>query len=301
MDETEPLQVLLTELRRLRAEGVETVPLSAESVDILRTLKGQPKVAVPNTSTAPAKPLAEYKRDPIVVPTEPKPRAPVGKVDDSAIPEPPKVNLPAGVNKSSQMAALEEIVKACAECQRHLGKAKPLIFGAGSLDAEIVFVGEAPTEDDEYESKSFAGENGQLLEKALKAMGLARENIYTTYVMKWRPETPTGYGSRTPTPRELAFCLPYLRAQLAVIKPKVVVALGGTTLHALTGDFKKRITEERGRWHTVEGLEVIATFHPSYLLRNPSQTPKRHFWEDLLAVMEKIGMPISEKQRGFFR
>ncbi len=315
MEGSDPLELLLAELRRLRADGIETVGLSEESQAILRGLSGRatpPPVARPSASAAvapstpvgrpsapiPAEPIV-YRRDP-VQPPAPKRVAQAPKIDDSAVPEPPAIEAPKSGTKTERLAALEAVVRACPECRRHLKPGAQPVFGVGAPDADIVFVGEAPGEEDERAGQPFVGPTGELLDRALKAMGLSRERVYVTHVMKWRPETPTGFGSRTPTPREMAFCSPYLRAQLAVIRPKVVVALGGTVFHALTGD-AARITEARGHWREVDSLPLLPTFHPSYLLKNPSQGPKRQFWEDLLAVMEKVGMPISEKQRGFFR
>lgn len=315
MEGSDPLEVLLAELRRLRADGVETIGLSDESQAILRGLSGR---AVPaptarastSVAGAPSSPAARpstpippeataYRREPVQAPA-PKRVAQAPKVDDSAVPEPPAVEAPRSGTKTERLAALEAVVQACPECRRHLKSGAQPIFGAGHPEADIVFVGEAPGEEDERAGQAFVGPTGELLDRAIKAMGLSRDRVYVTHVMKWRPETPTGFGSRTPTTREMSFCSPYLRAQLAIIRPKVVVALGGTVFHTLTGD-AARITEARGHWREVDGLPLLPTFHPSYLLKNPSQAPKRQFWEDLLAVMEKVGMPISEKQRGFFR
>lgn len=313
MEASDPLEVLLAELRRLRAEGVESVGLSEDSQTILRGLSGRSAAtpaprssvtaAVPTQVARPSvpvpAPVESYRREPIQPPA-PKRVAQAPKVDDSAVPEPPVVAVPHVGSKAERLAALQKVVESCPECRRHLKPDAQPIFGSGNPEADIVFVGEAPGEEDERAGLPFIGPTGELLDRALKAMGLSRDRAYVTHVMKWRPETPTGFGSRTPTAREMSFCAPYLRAQLAVIRPKVVVALGGTVFHALTGD-TARITEARGHWREVDGLSLLPTFHPSYLLKNPSQAPKRQFWEDLLAVMEKVGMPISEKQRGFFR
>lgn len=311
MPASDPLDDLLVELRRLKAEGVETVVLSEESQVILSGLVGQAPVKsiaaptrrspvdvpAPAASVRPSV-LAEPRPVPAAPIPKPVPQAP--RVDDSAIPEPPKVELPAAGSKADRLAALAEVIRACPECRRHLRPGTRQVLGEGDAEAAIVFVGEAPGEEDERAGRPFAGPTGELLDRALKAMGLSRDRVYLAHLMQWRPETPTGLGTRTPTARELAFCAPYLRAQLAVIRPRVVVALGGTVFHALTGD-KARISEARGVWRELDGLALLPTFHPSYLLKNPSNGPKRQFWEDLLAVMEKAGLPISEKQRGFFR
>ena len=134
-------------------------------------------------------------------------------------------------------------------------------------------------------------------------MGLSRQQVYITDVMKWRTVMANGLGDRAPTARELAFCLPYLRAQIAIIQPKVIVTLGNAAVNgmlALEGDATFKVTRQRGQWLSFEGLPVLPTFHPSYLLRNASVTIKRAFWEDLLAVMTRVGLPISERQKAFY-
>jgi DNA polymerase len=119
--------------------------------------------------------------------------------------------------------------------------------------------------------------------------------------MNWRPQHENSYGNRPPTQEEMNFCLPYLKAQIAVVQPKVIVALGGTAVHGLLGyDPKRRMGDVRGNWGEFEGVPLMITFHPSYVLRNGSQRTKRIVWEDALQVMEKLEMPISEKQREFF-
>jgi uracil-DNA glycosylase len=105
-------------------------------------------------------------------------------------------------------------------------------------------------------------------------------------------------GNRKPTPEEMLTCIPYLHAQIDLIQPKVLVGLGGTAIEGLLN--KSGITKLRGQWHTYRGIPLMPTYHPAYLLRNQSMSEKRRVWEDLMAVMEKLGLPISEKQRGYF-
>ena len=113
----------------------------------------------------------------------------------------------------------------------------------------------------------------------------------------------TDGSGRRDTAREAAYCLPYLRAEIATVRPRAIVALGNSVLNGLMGlegDKALRITRQRGNWLELDGVPVMPTYHPSYLLRNPSPVAKREFWTDLLAVMERLGMPISERQRGFY-
>ena len=119
--------------------------------------------------------------------------------------------------------------------------------------------------------------------------------------MNWRPEMETDVGNRPPTQQEMNFCLPYLKAQIAIVQPQVIVALGATAVHGLLGhNPKRRMADVRGQWTTFANTPLMITFHPSYLLRNNTNKAKRVVWEDMLKVMEFTKMPISEKQQNFF-
>ena len=132
-------------------------------------------------------------------------------------------------------------------------------------------------------------------------MGKDREEVYIGNIMNWRPEVPGRIGNRPPTPKELEFCLPYLKAQIEVVDSEVVVALGATAAKGLLGQNSfGALGEVRGRWHEFEGRPLMITYHPSYLLRSDSNRTKRLVWEDMLKVMEKINLPPSEKQRRYF-
>jgi uracil-DNA glycosylase family 4 len=148
----------------------------------------------------------------------------------------------------------------------------------------------------------FVGAAGQLLDKIISATGLTREGVYIGNVMNWRPQHDQAFGNRPPTEEEMNFCLPYLKAQLEVVQPKVIVALGRTAANALVQpDPSAKMGDVRGRWWEFEGVPLMVTYHPSYLLHNPSMLGKRRVWEDVLLVMERLEMPISDKQRGFFQ
>ena len=216
------------------------------------------------------------------------------------MPEAPVVELPEG-DKKSQWEWLRNKVLECPVCKSHVKEGKQVVFGAGDLDADIFFCGEAPGADEEVEGEPFVGDSGKLLMKIIQAMGLKREQVYLTNVMNWHPETSTHLGSRPPTKEEMEFCLPYLKAQVEIVKPKVIVALGATAVNGLLGvDSKRRMGEVRGTWHEFEGRPMMITFHPSYLLRNNTNRTKRMVWEDMLKVMERLGMKITEKQRAYF-
>jgi DNA polymerase len=138
--------------------------------------------------------------------------------------------------------------------------------------------------------------------KILSAMGLKREQVYLGNILNWRPKHNQAFGNRPPRQEELEFCLPYLKAQIEIVQPKVIVALGKTATDGLIGrDVKRRLSQIRGTWNEVSGFPVMVTYHPSYLLHNPSKASKRKVWEDFMLVMEKLKMPVSDKQKAFFR
>jgi DNA polymerase len=306
-DPAEALDILLEELKRQKAAGVRRVSITADSLTALKALAGTPAAqATPAPVKASAAPAPASVR-PSVAPT-PAPARPVTPVaaapkpavavSAAPIPDAPIFTLAAGT-KAERMQALRQLVDACAETKKHLVAPQRPLLGHGSLDAKVVFVGEAPTIVEMEAGQAFAGESGELLQKILSAAAINPADCYFVPVMVWRPEPPTQYGKRPPTARELAFNLPYLRAQIDVISPRVVVALGAQAFEALHGR-TPTITQARGQWFDLGGVPLLATFHPNYLLHSPSASAKRTVWEDFLLLMEKLGLPISEKQRGFF-
>ncbi|WP_240356235.1 uracil-DNA glycosylase [Myxococcus eversor] len=168
----------------------------------------------------------------------------------------------------------------CRRCKLCTGR-KNIVFGTGNPRAELVFVGEGPGENEDLQGVPFVGAAGDLLTKMIEAMGFRRDDIYICNVVKCRPP-----GNRNPEPDEIAACEPFLRAQLAAIQPKVVVALGKFAAQTLLRD-STPITRMRGAWRVYEGIQLMPTFHPAYLLRNPAE--KRKAWEDLQAVMKIFG------------
>ena len=206
-----------------------------------------------------------------------------------------------GADTASGLDAIEAAVKACRFCEHLASSRTQTVFGAGNPHARLMFVGEAPGADEDRLGQPFVGRAGELLTKIISAMGLSREDVYIANVLKCRPDMPEGApGNRPPTPDEMQRCLPYLRRQIAVIRPRVLVALGRTAMAGLVGT-DEPMSAMRGRWFEFENIPLLPTYHPSYLLRNGSNAEKRKVWEDMMLVMDKLGMPISEKQRGFFR
>ena len=164
-----------------------------------------------------------------------------------------------------------------------------------------MFIGEAPGADEDAQGEPFVGRAGQLLTRIIAAMGFTRDDVYIANVLKCRPDTPgASSGNRPPTPQEMQTCLPYLGEQIDVIRPRILIALGATAVEGLLG-FRGAMRALRGTWHSYQETPLIITYHPSYLLRNQAPSEKRKVWEDMLQVLERLEMPISEKQRNYFR
>ena len=209
-------------------------------------------------------------------------------------------NPQSAIEKAAAFAALRERALACVKCPHLASSRKNVVFGVGNIDAQLMFVGEAPGADEDEQGEPFVGKAGQLLTKIIQATGLSRADVYIANILKCRPDTPgQSAGNRKPTPEEMATCIPYLHEQIDLIQPKVIVALGATAVEGLLGK-TVGITKLRGNWQTYRGMPLMPTYHPAYLLRNQAMSEKRKVWEDMLAVMEKLEMPISEKQRNFF-
>jgi uracil-DNA glycosylase len=286
------LAAVYDELRRRHRTGEKSVYLSDESLAFLREVAAQGPLKQPEAPPPSAdQPVATQPVED--VPSPATPSAPV-------LPPPPVFSLPQGA-KAERWAALRERVLGDPWCRSQVKPGKQVVFGVGSLDARIFFCGEAPGAEEEMVGEPFVGPAGQLLTDILRAMGLSREAVYIGNIMNYRPPLPGPVGNRPPSRQEMEYCLPYLKAQLEIVQPQVILALGKTAVDGLLGrDPKRRMTRFRGTWHTFEGIPLMPTFHPSYLLRNQSLHPRRQVWEDMLAVMDKLGMAVSKKQRGFF-
>jgi uracil-DNA glycosylase family 4 len=206
----------------------------------------------------------------------------------------------AGSTKAEQLRHLAERASVCVKCPHLAARRHTVVFGVGNPEAKLMFIGEAPGEDEDLQGEPFVGRAGQLLTKMILAMGLTREQVYIANIVKCRPDMPAGVpGNRKPTRQEMDTCVPYLRAQIDVIRPIAMVALGATAVEGLLGPVGT-IGALRGKFLEYRGTPLMATYHPSYLLRTQSNAEKRKVWEDLLQIMERLEMPITDKQRGFF-
>jgi len=202
--------------------------------------------------------------------------------------------------KAERLEQLRQQMLPCEKCPHLVASRSHVVFGVGNPEAELLFVGEAPGADEDLQGEPFVGKAGQLLTKIIEAMGFTRGDVYIANVLKCRPDMPPGEsGNRKPRPDEMATCLPHLIQQIEIIQPKCIVALGATAMEGLLGQ-PVVMRDVRGRWHSFKNIPLMATYHPAYLLRNQSLSEKRKVWEDMLQVMEKLGCPISAKQRGYF-
>ena len=203
-------------------------------------------------------------------------------------------------NKADLLGAIRERVGVCTKCAHLACSRTQTVFGVGNPDADLMFIGEAPGADEDQQGEPFVGRAGQVLTKILKAMNFAREDVYIANILKCRPDMPAGsFGNRPPTPAEMQTCRPYLLEQIDVIQPSVLVALGAVAVEGLLGT-RAAMRELRGRWHTYNSIPLMITYHPAYLLRNQAPSEKRKVWEDMLQVMERLELPVTERQRNYF-
>jgi len=212
----------------------------------------------------------------------------------------PEKRLRRASNGAEDFEKLRLTVTACTKCPHLAASRHTVVFGVGNPQADLMFVGEAPGADEDMQGEPFVGRAGELLTRIIQTMGFKRSDVFIANVLKCRPNMPAGVsGNRPPTPEEMETCLPYLRRQIELIEPKIMVALGAVAMRGLFGKTEP-MKQMRGRWHTFGSIPVMPTYHPSYLLRSQAISEKRRVWEDMLLVLERLGLPISEKQRNYF-
>jgi uracil-DNA glycosylase family 4 len=283
------LDLVCSTLRDFQEQGVETQASSESLARLAAAVQAGPERA--------PEPVVVSKSESRVL--EGKAKAPE-ILDGPATPMSMPIDGASGSSKAERLTELRGPVLACVKCPHLVKSRTQVVFGVGNPEAELMFVGEAPGEDEDKEGEPFVGRAGQLLTKIIETMGYARSDVYIGNVLKCRPDMPPGAsGNRKPKPDEMQTCLPYLRQQIDIIQPRALVALGGTAMEGLLG-VTEPMARLRGRWHDFQGIALMATYHPAYLLRNQSLGEKRKVWEDMLLVLERLGRPISEKQRNFF-
>ena len=185
------------------------------------------------------------------------------------------------------LADVRELLGECERCALCKGR-KKIVFGNGDAHARLMFVGEGPGAEEDRQGEPFVGKAGQLLNRMINAMGLSRERVYIANIVKCRPPE-----NRDPEVDEIEACEPFLRKQIEAIKPEVIVALGRCASQRLSGS-QIPISRLRGQWGNYAGIDLMPTFHPAYLLRNPSG--KRSVWEDLQQVMRRLGLDAPNRR-----
>ena len=206
-----------------------------------------------------------------------------------------------GNTKEERLASLRRQAEAWKPAMLLGTLRETMVFATGNADAKIMLVGEAPGHEEERKLEPFVGPAGKKLDDILRAMGLSRQEVYISHMVKFRPSTlRQTTNNRKPDAAEIASCLPFIRAEVNIIQPSCIIALGASAAEGLLGKTTP-VAAMRESWHEFEGVPVRVTFHPSYLLRSDSDLlSKRALWEDMLAVMDRLEMPVSAKQRGFF-
>jgi DNA polymerase len=254
---------------------------------------GAPVVGVP------AKGGAEGRREPI---KQSRPRATLSTPNAEAqgvrgveVPKPFRQSVPdpnPGAGSTTTLESLAAFIGDCKRCKLSQNRTR-LVFGEGFPKARLVFVGEGPGAEEDAAGRPFVGEAGKLLTKIIEnGMGLKREDVYICNVVKCRPP-----NNREPEAEEVQTCLPFLKQQLAIIKPEVICTLGRIAAQSLLGrEFK--VTQERGNWFSFMETPLMATFHPAYILRNPKDEHqlKKLVWEDVQKVMKRLGLKVKKNE-----
>lgn len=194
----------------------------------------------------------------------------------------PSPAAPTAGKPSSDFETFRAQVLACTKCAELASTRRQVVFGVGSLQTPLVFVGEAPGEDEDREGEPFVGRAGQLLTKSLRKLGIMRSQVYIANILKCRPP-----GNRTPKLEEMSACIPYLFRQLQIIAPKIVCSMGNIATQTLLNT-KTGITQLRGKYQDFNGMRIFPTFHPAYILRNMGDLSK--FETDLNRVCQDAGL-----------
>ena len=300
------LDATIQHLEEMKGRGVRFVSVSAEVLAALgRPTRVAPvRAPAPRPASAPRPPAQPATRPTQLAAKPSEPSLPVEQALSLSLPG--EAAAPAASPalspeaKAAAFADLRARALACVKCPHLVAARRNVVFGVGSIEAQLMFIGEAPGADEDQQGEPFVGRAGQLLTRIIQTMGLTRDSVYIANILKCRPDTPgQAAGNRKPTTEEMQTCIPFLHEQIDLIRPKVIVALGATAVEGLLGK-TVGITRLRGHWQTYRGTPLMPTYHPAYLLRNQALSEKRRVWEDMLQVMGRMTLPISEKQRNYF-
>lgn len=199
--------------------------------------------------------------------------------------------------REKELSKVGERIQVCTECDLHKGRTKTVMGQGNSNSPEVMFIGEAPGEDEDIQGLAFVGAAGQFLTKMINAMGYKREEVYIANICKCRPP-----NNRPPEHHEMHKCLPFLREQIKIVRPKVIVLLGGTAIKALLN--QTGVMRIQGQWTTYEGIPVMPTYHPSYIIRfenkgdeEGTRTAKQQVWNALKLVLARLGKPVPQAKK----
>jgi len=260
-------RALLQQLASWRAAGVETLPTPNELPDFESAPTAEPTQSIPPT---PAEQPMPAKKTP--------PPA------DSLRLDVPLADLPdlSLAERKESLESLKARVAACQKCSELVAHRTQTVFGVGNPRPRLCFFGEAPGADEDRQGEPFVGRAGQLLNKMIAAMGIAREDVFILNVLKCRPP-----GNRDPQPDESAGCRPFFERQFEILRPEFICCLGRPAMMNLL-ETKQALGRMRGQFHNYRGAKVVVTYHPAYLLRNPPA--KKQTWEDLQMLMDAMGL-----------
>lgn len=301
--------MVLNYLRTLQQQGVEQLPVDEEARTILRSWM----LAARNGGRMPTPPPAAMTPPPVSAEPLPQHEEPHQSLRLDDIPEPELASeeprpedevpffRPGGQNPAEAWEAMQRLLPGWKPL-RELGTLRPTpVFGQGNRSADIMFVGDAVNYHDEKAGMPFQGAAGGKLDGMLKAMGLTRKQVYITHLVKFRPEQPRQtLNTRPPTEKEIRFSAPVLDFEIALVQPRVIVALGVIAARGILQRGNLPLAAYQQEHGSYNGIPVVVTHHPSYLLRTSDLSERRRLWEEMLYVMEAAGLPISDKQRGYF-
>lgn len=270
--------------------------LMAERAFGVDALRVAPVIVEPQAVEVPQQHPQAVRLDPVLPPPS-APGANLFGVTKTAAPAPPPMPISepftspllAPGEKSLRLAEMDaNEVRGCTKCRLSQTRSNT-VFGEGSPDARLVFVGEGPGETEDRTGRPFVGRAGEKLTQMIAGMGLTREQVFIANIVKCRPP-----GNREPAPDEVATCTPYLERQLEIIRPRVIVTLGRPALQFMIGQ-KVSISRMRGQWLSWRGVKLMPTFHPAYILRNYTRETRAAVWSDLQQVMTELGLSPPKK------
>lgn len=293
---------VITYLRKLQAQGRSHISIDDEARQILRKFY-QRALGKPAASPTPVatKPLTQAQQTTVTESLLTTPKQAVETNPPSASPDTADPITYSSHTPADKLTELKSYTTRFPAAKALGTLRQTMVFSSGAADAEVMIVGEAPGFDDERLGEPFIGKAGQKLTGILQAMGIKREDCYLTNLVKYRPASANQTTmTRKPSDQEITAFLPIFHEEIKTVAPKVIIALGakaGQTLAASSSS----VGELRGEFHQYQDIALRVTYHPSYILQEGNTPEKRELWEDMLAVMGLLNIPISEKQQGYFK